>query len=167
MNPFITNSQLTQLYVAASVSMILYYNSIRRRHLLTRSGILFPGQSPWRNLYENGDEGSFLNVTGFSREAFEEMHEYLYGDLPEHRGPGRPRLLNSRDELGIILTYLGSRMRLSELCLIFGCTPSRCSNIINHQLETLSQRLKRNLKARIHWPDTDHEKAYFAELVYQ
>jgi len=167
MNPFITNSQLTQLYVAASVSMILYYNSIRRRHLLTRSGILFPGQSPWRNLYENGDEGSFLNVTGFSREAFEEMHEHLYGDLPEHRGPGRPRLLNSRDELGIILTYLGSRMRLSELCLIFGCTPSRCSNIINHQLETLSQRLKRNLKARIHWPDTDHEKAYFAELVYQ
>ena len=77
MNPFITSSTMTQLYVAASVSMLIYHNSIRRRHHLTRSGILPTNASPWRHLYENGDEGSFLNLTGFSREAFEEMHDYL------------------------------------------------------------------------------------------
>jgi hypothetical protein len=167
MNPFVNNSSITQLYVAASVTMVLYYNSIRRRHHLTRSGILFPSQSPWRHLYDNGDDGSFLNLTGFSREAFEELHEFLYLGHQNHRGHGRPRLLNTRDELGIILFYVGSKMRLSELCLIFGCTPARCSDIINHQLETLSRRLKHHHKARIHWPSTDHEKAYFADLVYQ
>ena len=54
---------MTQLCVAASVSMLIYYNSVRRRHHLTRSGILAPNHSPWRHLYENGDEGSFLNLT--------------------------------------------------------------------------------------------------------
>jgi len=44
------------------------------------------------NLYDNGDEGSFLNLTGFSREEFEELHEYLYFGYQNHVGPGRPRL---------------------------------------------------------------------------
>jgi hypothetical protein len=167
MNPFLFNSQITQLYVAASVSMIIYYNGIRRRHHLTRSGILSPDRSPWRHLYENGDEASFLNLTGFTRQAFEEMHEFLHGDDQNRIGPGRRRLLNTRDELGVILFYLGSKMRLSELCLIFGCTPSRCSAIISHQLHTLSRRLQTNHHARIHWPSTEEEKAYLANLVYQ
>jgi hypothetical protein len=59
--------------------------------------------SPWRHLYENGDNGSFLNLTGFSRNAFEEMHEYLYENVEDHTRAGRPRLLNTRDELGLIL----------------------------------------------------------------
>jgi len=79
------NSSITQLYVAASVSMVLYCNRIRRRHHLTRSGILFPSHSPWRNLYDNGDEESFLNLTGFSREAFEELHKFLYLGHQNHR----------------------------------------------------------------------------------
>jgi hypothetical protein len=83
---------MTQLYVAASVSMLVYYNSIRRRHYVTRSGILPTTASPWRHLYENGDEVSFLNLTGFSREAFEEMHQYLYENVEERYGAGRPRL---------------------------------------------------------------------------
>ena len=36
MNPFVTPSTITQLYVAASVSMLVYYNSIRTRHYFTR-----------------------------------------------------------------------------------------------------------------------------------
>jgi len=138
MNTFLFNSQITQLYVAASVSMIVYYNGIRRRHHHTRSGIIFPDRSPWRHLYDNGDEASsFLNLTGFTREAFDEMHEFLHGDDHDRIGPGRPRLLNTRDELGVILFYLGSKMRLSESCLIFGCTPSRCSAIIMIALRSL------------------------------
>ena len=78
MNPFLSNTQMTQLCVAASVSMLTYYNSIRRRRHLPRSGILSPNHSPWRQLYQNGDEGCFLNLTGFSRETFEEVHDYLY-----------------------------------------------------------------------------------------
>ena len=58
--------------------MLIYYNGIRRRCHLTRSGILAPNHSPWPHLYQNGDEESFLNLTGFSPKAFEEMHDYLY-----------------------------------------------------------------------------------------
>jgi len=46
--------------------------------------------SPWSHLYENGDDGTFLNLTGLSREAFEEMHEYLYENVEKHRGAGHP-----------------------------------------------------------------------------
>ena len=137
---------MTQLYVAASVSMLIYHNSIRRRHHLTRSGILPTNASPWRHLYENGDEGSFLNLTGFSREAFEEMHDYLYDNVDHRVGTGRPSLLNSRDELGLILFYLGSSMTLSELCLIFGCTPTRCSLIINRKKNIEIYRERREEK---------------------
>ena len=82
--------------------MLICYNNIRRRHYVTRTGILPTTASPSRHLYENGDEVSFLNLRGFSREASEEMYEYLYGYLEERRGEGRPRLLNTRDKLGLI-----------------------------------------------------------------
>ena len=167
MNPFVTPSTMTQLYVAASVSMLVYYNSIRTRHYLTRAGILPTSVSPWRHLYENGDNGSFLNLTGFSRDAFEEMHEYLYENVEDHTGAGRPALLNTRDELGLILFYLGSPTKHKELCLLFGCTPTRCSVIINHQLSFLSRRLRNNPKARIHWPSSLAEKDVLADLAHR
>jgi len=93
MNPFISDSSITQLYVTASVSMVIYYNRVRRRRHLTRSGILQPARSPWRYFYD--DETSFLNWIGFSRVSFEEMHQYLYGDVQEQSGPGRRRLSSS------------------------------------------------------------------------
>ena len=67
------------------------------------------------HLCDNGDEGSFLSV--FSRVEFEEMHEHLYGDV-HAQWTGLPRLnlrLNSRDEIGLILFYLGSSMSPSEM----------------------------------------------------
>ena len=50
MNPFVIPSTITQLYVAASVSMLVYYNSIRRRHYVTRTGILPTTVYPWNQL---------------------------------------------------------------------------------------------------------------------
>ena len=151
MNPFTTPSTMTQICVATSVSMLVYYNSIRRHHYVTRSGNLPTTASSWRHLYENGDEVSFLNLTGFSGEAFEDMHQYLHENVEERYGAGRPRLLDTRDELGLILFYLGSTMKHSELCLIFGCTPTRCSVYINHQLTFLSRKLRNHPKAKIHF----------------
>ena len=96
---------------------------------------------------------SFLTLTGFSREAFEEMHQYQYENVEERYGAGRPRILNIRDELGLILFNLGSTMKHSELCLILGCTPTSCSVYINHQLTFLSQKLRNHPKSidRIFW----------------
>ena len=46
------------------------------------------------------------------------MDEYLYENVEEHYGAGRPRLLNNRNELELILFYLGSAMKYSELYYI-------------------------------------------------
>jgi hypothetical protein len=56
-------------------------------------------------------------------------------------------------------------MTLSQLCLLFGCTPTRCGLIINDQLESLSRLLKIHPKARIEWPNSIEEKQYLANLI--
>ena len=88
--------------------MMLYYNGIRRRHRhhLTRSGIFPLNRSPWKQLYENGDDGSFLNLTEVSREAFEEMHIFLYEDHHKRHGAGRPRSLTLM--MNLVLFYFTS-----------------------------------------------------------
>ena len=78
MNPILLHDQNTQLHMAAAVCLLLYYNRIRKRTRLTRSATLYPAASPWRHVLENGDEPSFLHLTGFSRLAFENLHTTLY-----------------------------------------------------------------------------------------
>ena len=79
MNPFLSKTQMTQLWFVVSISMLIYYNSIYRWHQdITRSGILTPNNSPRYQVHEISDDGSFFNLTDFSREACEEMHYYNY-----------------------------------------------------------------------------------------
>jgi hypothetical protein len=67
-----------------------------------------PGASPWRNLLENGDEQSFLNLTGFRRLAFEELHGIIFNENEaRRRGPGRPTLISTQDELGLFYSIWG------------------------------------------------------------
>ena len=85
MNPSVTPSTITQLYVAASVSMLVVLHALDPPFLLgvicTRMAMMV------------------LNLTGFNREASKEMHEYLYENVEDHTGAGHPRLLSTRDEL--------------------------------------------------------------------
>jgi hypothetical protein len=57
------------LLLALTLSAVKLYNSLRRRHYVTRSALLPPDRSPWTKLYEDGDDVSFLNIPGFSRHA--------------------------------------------------------------------------------------------------
>ena len=80
----------------------------------------------------------------------EEKHDYIYDNVDHRLGTARLRLLNSHDELGLILFYLASLMTFFDFRLIFGCTPALgCSLFINRQLHFLSRRLKNNEKAQI------------------
>jgi hypothetical protein len=154
------------LMSASAAVVAVYYNSIRSRHRITRSAILLPEASPWRNLLENGDDQSFLNLTGFSREAFNALHEVLFDENEyEVEHVGRPRLMNTRDELGLLLFYCGSCMQLKNLCLLFGCSQTRCSAIIRSMLRRCYNRLKNEPRARIHWPRSIEEKNYYASLI--
>ena len=88
--------------VSVIVAGVAAYNGIRgQRHYLTRRALVHPKFSPWRRLLNYGDEGSFLNVTGFSFESFRELVNLL---KPRDTGipkMGRPKYLNIEDELGI------------------------------------------------------------------
>jgi len=51
-----------------------------------------------------------------SREAFEKMHDYLHHDDNQNNVcSGRPKLMKSRDELGLVLFYLGCKISFASL----------------------------------------------------
>jgi hypothetical protein len=56
-------------------------------------------------------------------------------------------------------------MNLDQLCLIFGTTPSRISDVINKMLRIAAFKLRINEKAKIRWPSNLEEKQQFATLV--
>ena len=128
MNPFLSKTQMTQLCVVASISMLIYYNSICRWYL-TRSGTLTPNYSPWHQVHEIGDDVSLFNLTDFSREAFEEMNCYYYYYYYYY-------CINTiwKDIVLVVLDcsttimknsglscFFGYFMTLGQRCLIIGC----------------------------------------------
>ena len=63
--------------------LIRFNNSLRFRSKLKRPALLSPGLSPWSRLLASGDESSFLNVTGLTYGAFNELLGALYDPAPE------------------------------------------------------------------------------------
>ena len=51
------------------ILLVCYHNSIRVHLYLRRAALVSPDVSPWQKLYDEGDESSFLNVTGLMRDA--------------------------------------------------------------------------------------------------
>ena len=52
------------------ILLACYHNSIRVRSYLRRAALDSPDVSPWHELYDEGDEYSFLHITGLTRDAF-------------------------------------------------------------------------------------------------
>ena len=159
MNRHLFCSSLTSLLGLVAVYLTVAYNNARDHRGITRSAILHPTISPWRQILNYGDENFFITLTGFSREAFDFLHSVLFANEDRTYRTGRKRLTTTRDELGILLFYCGSRMNLNEFCLIFGVTPSRCSEIVRNMLFR-STLIRKDHKARIHWPSTLQEKIH-------
>ena len=85
----------SHLSICAVFFAVVHYNSLRQRTPLTRSAILRPGQSPWNHIFENADEGSFLELTGFNRLSFGILVNILFPN-PVRRQFGKPRLLEEK-----------------------------------------------------------------------
>ena len=68
-----------------------WYNSLRNRSQLTRSAILKPMSSPWAQLLNYGDDRSFLELTGFSRDSFYELRNVIFLADRNDRPMGRRR----------------------------------------------------------------------------
>ncbi len=136
--------------------LLQFHNNIRDRHILNRSAIVQPIESPWKRLYERGDDESFFRLTGLNRRAFRMILEYIF-DLDEFtcRRRGRPCLLGPDGYLGLVLFYMGSTMTNKHLCLIIGTTPSVCSRAINWMLKKIVRALTDHPFARVKIPDRE------------
>ena len=103
-------------FIVFLYAAVMWYNSLRQRSRLTRSAIIQSDCSPWKRLFMFGDEGSFLEMTGFNRDAFIRLKSYLFAVDHDVRRVGRPSSLDSDGELGLYLLYVGSQMKTKYLC---------------------------------------------------
>lgn len=100
-------------------AVVMYNNAREPRNKLTRQALLHPSLSAWRRLYYlHGEDASFVNLTGFTKDAFKQLLRLVF---PTHdkgiNKRGRRQLLAPRDKLGLYLMYLNSRMDNKHLCL--------------------------------------------------
>jgi hypothetical protein len=131
-----------------------------------------PDKAPWAFLLKNADDGSFLDLTGFSREAFKRLVRLL--ELPEERQArlncvrpcGRPCLLDFPAKVGVLLFYLNSKMAAKNMAFIFGVLPQTINSTVNLMLARCVDRLKKCPEARVRLPDAVR-MAEYAEMVHR
>ncbi len=113
--------------------VLLFYasNSIRNRTKLHHCALLSPHESPWATLYHRGDASLFLALTGMARHAFSLLNDVMFVGQQQRTGRGRPQLMDPNAELCLSLFFNDSTMGYKHLCLVFGCTPTVCSKVIN------------------------------------
>jgi len=153
-------TEATILFVLA---LITAYNAVRRRSRLTRSALLQPKFASWKFLYKNADDGSFLHITGFDRDTFEELKDACFeDDDDDQRRRGRPPGLDNAGKLGLYLLWANSRMTLADLCLIFGVVESTASDNIDLMRATVIRSLRSRPESRIKWPSLDEMRRWAA-----
>lgn len=153
------------IVLAAVFGFVVAYNNQRFRNKLNRSAIIPHRYSAWTFLYKRGDDPSFTAVTGLNRASFEELHRLLFPDEEIYpTAPGRKRILDSRARVGLYLLYIGSRMKINELCLIFGITPTTASDSLTEMINLVVDRLFKEPRSRICFPNEDQMQE-FARMV--
>jgi hypothetical protein len=140
----------------------MYCNGRRRNAKLTRSAVLTPRMAPWYRLLYFGDDYSFLNLTGCTKGVFLKLERVLLQGERDRRG--RTPQLDFRGQLGLYLFYLGSRMALKQLCLIFGVVPSTASLFINRFIKLVPKKLRNDVFAEVKFPSQER-MAELAALV--
>lgn len=163
MTNFLLNSEDDDLLsICLIFAAVMYYNSLRTRHRLTRSAIVSPEHSPWAHIIAHADPGSFLNLTGFTRQAFHQLASIIFPLEPVEIGlkRGRPSLLNDHGQLGLYLFYLGSKMHLKHLCLIFGVTPTTAQVYIDRVMELICEHLVNHPLCKIKMANPAERQTY-------
>ncbi len=151
------------------ILLLHYHNSICNRHYLHCSAILDPQRSPWKKLYKNADMTSFLHMMGLTHGAFASLLDYLF-DLEEMDiccRWGRLCSLSLNGYLGLLLFYLGNKMKYEHLCLIpyFWHHPKTiCSWAISMMLKRMVQLLWGHPIARVQFPD-EAKMMEFANMI--
>jgi hypothetical protein len=164
-NPCSSKCEKRVKYLCMFVLLVHASNSVHNRTKLHRCALLRPHESPWAKLYHCGNASLFLIMTGMTRYAFTLLHDLLFlGQQPQRTG--RPQPINPTAQLGLLLFFIGSIMGCKHLCLIFGCTPTVCSRVINGLLKVVVKKLKRHPLASIRFPNAE-QLEYYAQLIHE
>jgi hypothetical protein len=62
------------------ITSILCYNSMRTKHYITRSGIIYPLFSSWTFMYRQADDTTFLSCCGLGWPTFSIILQVLWPD---------------------------------------------------------------------------------------
>ena len=81
------------------------------------------------------------------------------------RRVGRPSSIDNRGKLGLYLFFVGSRMSVKHLCLIFGIVPTSACVYINEMIKLVVRKLKKNPVSAIRYPTEDKLREW-AALVH-
>ena len=129
--------QLLMLLIAA----VHHYNSCRRRSYVSRAAVVPHSLSPWAHLYERGDHLSFLNLTGFSRVAFEELAKVAFPPADVgYKKRGRPCVMSNKGKVGLVLYFLGSQMGYKHLAQLFGVVSTTVGEILRDMIPLKSSQ---------------------------
>lgn len=127
------------------------YNNARERPRLHSTDIPPAKYSPWRSLLLRASDDAFLLMTGFTRQAFLQLEQAV---LPQYEyRMGRPLKLDFRDQLGLYLFYVGSKLRIKDLAFLFYVLPCTASLIIKRMRILIVKGLRTEAAAAIRFPD--------------
>ena len=104
-------------------------------------------------------------MTGFSRQAFMLLELVCFPEESIIRRVGTPSSIYNRGKLGLYLFFVGSRMSVKHLYLIFGLVQTSACVYINEMLKLVVRKLKKHPVSAIRYP-TDDILIEWAALVH-
>ena len=130
------------------------------RHYFTNNELPPPELSPWAAVQRAGTDNGFLEMTALTRGAFELLHAEFDRDLRElwqacrstNSQRGRPRKMNTKDCLALVLCYYHRTDCQSTLCQKFGVGPATLNTYLNEGRPVLLDVLRRVRAGRVTWP---------------
>lgn len=150
--------------VSIICTIVLARAAIRDRFYLTSSCLTGYQSSSAQQLLKLGNDSDYIATMSVCRKTFSLMLVFFSQALQLEDSFGRPRIMDTKGHLALILTFLSSSAKASYFCLIFGLPPATISRCLSHSRQALYQALAVMPPAHITWPNQDDMKRY-SDLV--
>jgi len=152
----ILDEDLEQLLLMVTQAAAAFL-AVRTRFTLRRSALVAPQNSPMAFLLAHGDDHAYMVTMGIDRSTFNYLLSFFGPKLAAKRKDkrGRRRQLDARGSLALALHFLNTTMVETDLCLLFGLTPTRCCVRINEALKVLDEVVTSIPECAIELPTVD------------
>ncbi|KAL0146199.1 hypothetical protein V8B55DRAFT_1570936 [Mucor lusitanicus] len=127
-----------------------------------------PVDSAARKLVYTRSKNAYISHIGLDPRCFHNLHEKFKKEYPPLLLTGRPRALDTRTILALVLMWLHSTMKQERLCVLFGVTAASVSRSKIKGIKTLYRIFTKNKSGRrwnIRWP-SDSKKRQFNEMIH-